>query len=247
MNTKKYMPPFLKKNQDFKNDQTKTKEQTNKDQTKKEQTKKDQTKKEQTKVNFELKEELFPLLKNNENNGDKTISKENRKIINYTTILNPDLNKSLSSPLNEDNINEEDTNNPGWIYIQKNKSNGMIEYKYGPEVINDELFYKNEKYLDTCNLRSRIARLQWDRDREIDHLGDLSYNYNKPSIRQMLESARYENKSIKHKKINVRIPTTSTINHIKNKEMKTIMEKDDEPETEAEEDASLSSDSNEDN
>ena len=243
MNTKKYMPPFLKKNQDFKNDQAKTKE-PKKEQTKKEQTKKEQTKKEQTKVNFELKDELFPLLKNNENNGDKTISKKNRKIINYTTILNPDLNKSLSLPLNEDNINEDDTNNPGWIYIQKNKSNGMIEYKYGPEVINDELFYKNEKYLDTCNLRSRIARLQWDRDREIDHLGDLSYNYNKPSIRQMLESARYENKSIKHKKINVRITTTTTTNHIKNK---IIMEKDDEPETEAEEDASLSSDSNEDN
>ena len=241
MNTKKYMPPLFKKNQ------AKSKERLG----------------EQTKGFFELKEELFPVLKNNENDDDKTISKKNIKIINYTTMINSDLNKSLSTPLNDDTINDDtinddtinddNTNKPGWIYIQKNKSDGTIEYKYGPEVINDELFYKNEKYLDMCNLRYRIARLQWDRDREIDHLGDISYYYNKPTIRQMLESARYDNKSIKRKKINVRMTTATatkttktTINYIKNKEMK-IMENDDENEDDDEEDVSLSSDSAEDN
>ena len=104
-----------------------------------------------------------------------------------------------------------------------------------------------EKHLDTCNLRTRIARLQWDRDREIDHLGDLSYYYNKPNIRHELESARYDKTCIKRKKRNVMMVTST--HHIKNKEMKImkIMKKEEcENEEKEDEEDSLSSDSNED-
>jgi hypothetical protein len=243
MITTKYIPPFLKKNQDVQ------KEHTRKEHTRKEHTTKEHTTKEHIKINFKLTEELFPVLKNNNDNdnGNKTISKKKNKIIiNYATILNPDLN--IPSPLTNDDThddtNDADNNQPGWIYIRKNKSNGTIEYKYGPEVINDDLFYKYEKHLDTCNLRTRIARLQWDRDREIDHLGDLSYYYNKPNIRHELESARYDKTCIKRKKRNVMMVTST--HHIKNKEMKIMKKEECENEEKEDEEDSLSSDSNED-
>lgn len=85
---------------------------------------------------------------------------------------------------------------PGWVYIRK--KNGVIEYKYErqlPKIVMEQL--KNQlKYEEAHNLRnlkSRIARLQWDQDRENSRLGDLSPFYDAISIKEQLDEAFINN------------------------------------------------------
>ena len=81
---------------------------------------------------------------------------------------------------------------PGWVYIRINKD--IIEYKYEPQlesIMMEQLKtqLKYEEAHDSRNLKSRIARLQWDQDRENYRLGDLSRFYDAESIKEQLDNA----------------------------------------------------------
>lgn len=89
-------------------------------------------------------------------------------------------------PKKEEKISEY---KPGWVYIRKNK--GIIEYKYVPqdhktmmEHLKNQL--KDEESHDLCGLKSMIARLQWEQDKENITLGDLSPFHNSISIEEKL-------------------------------------------------------------
>lgn len=78
---------------------------------------------------------------------------------------------------------------PGWVYIRKNK--GVIEYKYIPqdhktmmEHLKNQLKY--EETQDLRSLKSLLARLQWEQDKQNITLGDLSPFHNSISIEERL-------------------------------------------------------------
>jgi hypothetical protein len=78
---------------------------------------------------------------------------------------------------------------PGWVYIRKNK--GIIEYKYIPqddktmmEHLKNQLKY--EETQDLRSLKSLLARLQWEQDKQNITLGDLSPFHNSISIEERL-------------------------------------------------------------
>jgi hypothetical protein len=73
---------------------------------------------------------------------------------------------------------------PGWVLIRRNE--GKIEYKYGKEVSKppDE----SDAVLSRIILKNRIDREQYDRDREIDRLGDFSEFYGQPTLAEIYEN-----------------------------------------------------------
>lgn len=96
-------------------------------------------------------------------------------------------------PKKEEKISEY---KPGWVYIRRNK--GIIEYKYEPQLqktmmeqLQNQLKY--EEAHDLRNLKLRIARLQWDQDRENSRLGDLSPFHLTNSIKEQLDEAYINN------------------------------------------------------
>jgi len=72
---------------------------------------------------------------------------------------------------------------PGWVHIRRNK--GIIQYKYGKEVTRpaDE----SDEVISRIILKNRIAREQYDRDRDIDRLGDLSEFYGQLTLDEIYE------------------------------------------------------------
>jgi hypothetical protein len=190
----KYIPPAHMNSPIYKND-------TYKNDTYKNDTYKNKNKNKDK--DFTMKEELFPtlvsssILKKGLNNNNMKFSDVWLKT---TTIAAT----AAATTISDDDVGiNKELITPGWVFIKKNKQNGTIEYKYGAEVCDrDKEYYRYEQRIDACNLKSRIARLQWDQMRDIDHLGDLSYYYNKPSIKQQLDSARYEQTKYKPKKYN---------------------------------------------
>lgn len=100
-------------------------------------------------------------------------------------------------PKKEEKISEY---KPGWVYIRKNK--GIIEYKYVPQdhkIMMEQLKIqlKYEEAHDLSGLKSLLARLQWDRDKENITLGDLSPFYNTPSIEEQLyEDYIYDSENV---------------------------------------------------
>jgi hypothetical protein len=72
---------------------------------------------------------------------------------------------------------------PGWVHIRRHS--GKIQYKYGKEVPRpaDE----SDAVLGRIILKNRIAREQYDRNREIDRLGDLSEFYGQPTLAEIYE------------------------------------------------------------
>ena len=81
---------------------------------------------------------------------------------------------------------------PGWVYIRRN--NGVFDYKYVPQLqktmmkqLQNQLKYEEAHNLR--NLKSRIARLQRDQDRENSRLGDLSPFHDSISIKEQLDEA----------------------------------------------------------
>ena len=84
---------------------------------------------------------------------------------------------------------EQDKVRPGWVLIRKH--DGKIQYKYGKERINwylEKSFIRETFKHDRLILKYKIAREQWDRNRENDYLGDLSPYYNEPTIKEKLDS-----------------------------------------------------------
>jgi hypothetical protein len=70
---------------------------------------------------------------------------------------------------------------PGWVHIRRHQ--GKIEYKYGlpvKKISEDEAYYAEEmadRRFNNCMLKYRLAREQYDIDRDIERLGDLSIHY----------------------------------------------------------------------
>ena len=73
---------------------------------------------------------------------------------------------------------------PGWVLIRHHE--GKIQYKYGKEVSKPD--DESDSVLSRIILKNRIAREQYDRDREIDRLGDLSEFYGQPTLAEIYEN-----------------------------------------------------------
>jgi hypothetical protein len=126
---------------------------------------------------------LFPTLEASVNNN-KT-SKTNSMSFAAAT--------KYEEPKKEEKISEY---KPGWVYIRPH--NGVIEYKYEPQLQKNMMEHlqnqlKYEEAHDLRNLNSRIARLQWDQDRENNRLGDLSMFHDAISIKEQLDQAYINN------------------------------------------------------
>jgi hypothetical protein len=119
---------------------------------------------------------LFPTLE----------SSVNKNKSSKPTIMSFAAAAKYEEPKKEEIISEY---KPGWVYIRKNK--GVIQYKYVPqdhktmmEHLKNQL--KDEESHDLCCLKSLLARLQWDQDKENITLGDLSPFHNSISIEEKL-------------------------------------------------------------
>jgi hypothetical protein len=73
---------------------------------------------------------------------------------------------------------------PGWVHIRRNE--GKIQYKHGKEV--SKPADESDAVMSRIILKNRIAREQYDRDREIDRMGDLSEYYGQPTLVEIYEN-----------------------------------------------------------
>ena len=73
---------------------------------------------------------------------------------------------------------------PGWVLIRHHE--GKIQYKYGKEV--SKPADESDAVMSRIILKNRIAREQYDRDREIDRMGDLSEYYGQPTLVEIYEN-----------------------------------------------------------
>ena len=120
---------------------------------------------------------LFPTLE---------VSNGNHKSAKSNVIMSFAAAAKYEEPKKEVIISEY---KPGWVYIRKNK--GVIEYKYIPqdhktmmEHLKNQLKY--EETQDLRSLKSLLARLQWEQDKQNITLGDLSPFHNSISIEERL-------------------------------------------------------------
>jgi hypothetical protein len=97
---------------------------------------------------------------------------------------------SFSSALtkNRDNneINIDEILTPGWCYIRR--YNNMIQYKYGPNIFKKNNIEEENTKLGRILFKYKIAREQYDRDRDVEQLGDLSEFYGEPTLAEMYEN-----------------------------------------------------------
>jgi hypothetical protein len=75
---------------------------------------------------------------------------------------------------------------PGWVHIRKHE--GKIQYKYG-EPIKHYVDDLAEQVVNRIILKNRIAREQYDRNVDIERLGDLSEFYGQPPLAELYENA----------------------------------------------------------
>ena len=75
---------------------------------------------------------------------------------------------------------------PGWVHIRKQA--GQIQYKYGKPISRPDNEARLEEILSRIILTNRIAREQYDRNIELERLGDLSEFYGQPSLAEMYEN-----------------------------------------------------------
>ena len=78
---------------------------------------------------------------------------------------------------------------PGWVHIRSHA--GKIQYKYGEPVA--PRYNNNEQIMSRIILKNRIEREQYDRDRDVDALGDLSEFYGQMTLADLYESDKPDN------------------------------------------------------
>jgi hypothetical protein len=166
-------------------------------------------KKNELKKEFSLADE-FPTLgetiKTKDNNkSSKSKSKSsssNNSSSNSTTtteLKNREKITSFSSIASTKVIEKKDTTAteetkllPGWVYIRKNNTKtGTMEYKYVESTISQhelELAYQENERLGRILFKYRIAREQYQRDMDVERLGDLSEFYGEPTLIEMYEN-----------------------------------------------------------
>ena len=74
---------------------------------------------------------------------------------------------------------------PGWVHIRRNA--GKIEYKYGKPILRNDEEDRAEAIRSRIILKNRIAREEYDRERDIELLGDLSQFYGQPTLAELYE------------------------------------------------------------
>ena len=136
---------------------------------------------------------LFPTLE----------SSVNKNKTSKPTIMSFAAAAKYEEPKKEVKISEY---KPGWVYIRKNK--GVIQYKYVQQDHKTMMEYlknqlKDEESHDLCCLKSLLARLQWDQDKENITLGDLSPFHNSISIEEKLNEDYIYDCENTHSYINV--------------------------------------------
>jgi len=128
---------------------------------------------------FPTLSETIKKCKNNASSNASSISK-NKEPISFSSMTSKKAskeNKTTTIQMPEQNIL------PGWVYIQK--KNGKIEYKFGEPVISDnqiKLEYQEDRRLGSILFKYRIEREQYERDMDIERLGDLSEFYGEPTL-----------------------------------------------------------------
>ena len=146
--------------------------------------------------------EAFPTL--GETITQKSNNNKNDSAANTTTGSKTSKNKSpisFSSAASKRIPEKKDTTPPpnkpllmGWVYISKsNNNNGTITYKhnYIESPISKrelELAYQDNQRLGNILFKYRIAREQYERDMDVERLGDLSEYYNEPTLIEMYEN-----------------------------------------------------------
>jgi hypothetical protein len=74
---------------------------------------------------------------------------------------------------------------PGWIHIRKH--NGITQYKYGAIIPRIDTTEQDDKYISKIIYNYRMSRQQYERDMDIERLGDLSEYYNAPTLAEIQE------------------------------------------------------------
>jgi hypothetical protein len=78
---------------------------------------------------------------------------------------------------------------PGWVHIRRHQ--GIIQYKYGAPISNAAAQAHDDVILGAILFKYQIAREQYERDRDVERLGDLSEFYGEPTLAEI-----YANDSI---------------------------------------------------
>jgi hypothetical protein len=132
------------------------------------------TKKKELKKEFSLEGSInaFPTLSRIDNNNHQT------PILSFANATKTEKKEIV-------NVNVSDTI-PGWIHIRKN--NGKIEYKEGIPTNRYPFSYDNFDFkLGSAMFKNRLAREQYERDNEIDRLGDLSLYYGEKTLYELFD------------------------------------------------------------
>ena len=119
-------------------------------------------------------------------------SKSNSKKSNNTEQISFSSVASTKVVEKKDTTAKEETKLlPGWVYIRKNIYNKTIEYNYVESKISQqelELAYQEHLQLGRILFKYRIAREQYQRDMDVERLGDLSEYYGEPTLIEMYEN-----------------------------------------------------------
>ena len=85
---------------------------------------------------------------------------------------------------------------PGWVHIRRQA--GEIQYKYGELILTQaaaDRIEKAEEVLNRIIVKNRIAREEYDRNRDIERLGDLSEYSGQPTLAEMFDNEIQESAS----------------------------------------------------
>jgi hypothetical protein len=131
------------------------------------------TEKKQLKKEFALTANAFPTL-------GETIPKGKGMIMSFSAAAGK---KTATAPAAE----KKSEVLPGWVHIRRN--DGKIQYKYGPVVDNPNRRSEEESDIILGNILARyqIEREQYERDMDVERLGDLSYYYNASTLSEMYD------------------------------------------------------------
>lgn len=136
------------------------------------------TEKKTLKKEFQLTTDTFPTL-------SETIQGKTQKNVPMLSFAAAAKKKEEIKP---DGTSKTDVLLPGWIYIRRH--NGRIEYREGPISLSEKKRWAQEE-ADRIKLgyilaKYRIAQLQYERDMDVERLGDFSEYYNEPTIEEMM-------------------------------------------------------------
>ena len=79
---------------------------------------------------------------------------------------------------------------PGWVHIRKH--NREFQFKYGPPSDRNPFPCEiSDIRFGEMLVKCRLAKEQWDRDRDVDGLGDLSEYYGEKTIQELFEEREH--------------------------------------------------------